>query len=214
MTTPLFNREALLPGMDISCMTNALISKGIVLRTQGLRVLLSGTGLSHDAKLIRCGSQWFVGDAHMGKVAQMTPLEKWEDDMRRGKARVVVYRPIGVTPERMAMAAGYWQTEISGQKKYDSKAIRHLLFFYAAAELFNIRLGDEDRLYCTESLKEADVRGGGYDPYRKPNGFEKVNPTPGTTRNRIVGKNGWRTLAEVPDALTEAGRRYAINFSR
>jgi hypothetical protein len=56
--------------------------------------------------------------------------------------------------------------------------------------------------------------GGGYDPYRKPNGFEKVNPTPGTTRNRIVGKNGWRTLAEVPDALTEAGRRYAINFSR
>ena len=210
MTAPLFNRDVLLPGMDISRMTPALISKGIVLRTQGLRVLLSGTGLSHDAKLIRCGSRWYVGDAHMGQVAQMTPLEKWEDDMRRGKARVVVYRPIGVTPERMAMSAWYWQTEISGQKMYDAKAIRHLLFFYATAEILNIRLGDEDRLYCTESLKEADVRGGGYDPYRKPNGFEKVNPTPGTTRNRIVGKNGWQTLAVVPDALTEAGRKYAI----
>ena len=57
------------------------------------------------------------------------------------------------------------------------------------------------------------MRGGGYDPYRKPNGFDKTNPTPGTTRNRIVGKNGWRTLAEVPDALTEAGRRYAITLS-
>ncbi|MCK9254053.1 MAG: hypothetical protein M0P55_14975, partial [Clostridiales bacterium] len=118
--------------------------------------------------------------------------------------------PIGVTPERMAMSAWYWQTEISGQKMYDAKAIRHLLFFYATAELLNVRLGDEDRLYCTESLKEADVRGGGYDPYRKPNGYEKINPTPGTTRNRIVGKNGWRTLAEVPDALTEAGKKYAV----
>ena len=146
----------------------------------------------------------------MGQVAQMTPLEKWEDDMRRGKARVVVYRPIGVTPERMALSAWYWQTEISGQKMYDAKAIRHLLFFYATAELLNIRLGDEDRLYCTESLKEADVRGGGYDPYRKPNGFEKVNPTPGTTRNRIVGKNGWRTFEVVKSALTEAGRQYAV----
>ncbi len=152
MTAPLFNRDALLPGMDISRMTPALISKGIVLRTQGWRVLRAGTGLSHDAKLIRCGSQWYVGDAHMGKVAQMTPLEKWEDDMRRGKARVVVYRPVGVTKERMAASAWYWQTEISGQKMYDAKAIRHLLFFYATAELLNIRLGDEGRVYCTVSI--------------------------------------------------------------
>jgi len=210
MTAQLFNRDALLPGMDISRMTPALICKGIVLRTQGLRVLLSGTGLSHDAKLIRCGSRWYVGDALMGQVAQMTPLEKWEDDMRRGRARVVVYRPIGVTADQMAASAWYWQTEISGQKMYDAKAIRHLLFFYATAELLNIRLGDEDRVFCTEGVKEADVRGGGYDPYRKPNGFEKVNPTPGTTRNRIVGKNGWRTFEVVKNALTSAGRKYAV----
>ena len=29
-----------------------------------------------------------------------------------------------------------------------------------------------------------------------------------------IGGHRWRTLAVVRDALTEAGRRYAINFSR
>ena len=61
-------------------------------------------------------------------------------------------------------------------------------------------------------MKEADVRGGGYDPYRKPNGFEKVNPTPGTTRNRIVGKNGWRTFEVVPNALTKFGEQFMIRL--
>jgi len=182
------------------------------LRTQGFNVLRAGTGLSHDAKLILDGNKWVVGDMLMGKPGQLTPLEDWEDEMRRGRARVVVYRPIGVSEQKMAASANYWKENFAGKAKYDSKAIRHLLFFYATAELLNIRLGDEDRLYCTESLKEADVRGGGYDPYRKPNGFEKVNPTPGTTRNRIVGKNGWRTFEVVPNALTKFGEQFMIRL--
>jgi len=208
MTTPLFNRDALLPGMDLSRMTPSLISKGIVLRTQGLRALWSGTGLSHDAKLIRCGHNWFAGDMLMGKPGQLTPLEEWEDDMRRRGVRVIVARPIGVSEREMAASAWYWQTNFQGKVLYDSKAIRHLLFFYATAELSKIKLGDEDRLWCTESCKEADVKGGGYDPYRKPNGHEKINPTPGTKRKRIVGP--WRTFEVVPWALTDEGRKYAI----
>lgn len=210
MTARLFNRDALLPGMGISRMTPSWVSRAIVLRTQGFKVLRAGTGLSHDAKLILDGNKWVVGDMLMGKPGQLTPLEDWEDEMRRGRARVVVYRPIGVSEQKMAASANYWKENFAGKAKYDSKAIRHLLFFYATAELLKIRLGDESRVYCTESCKAADVSGGGYDPYRKPNGFEKVNPTPGTTRNRIVGKNGWRTFEVVPNALTEAGRKYAI----
>jgi hypothetical protein len=112
----------------------------------------------------------------------------------------------------MAASANYWKENFAGKAKYDSKAIRHLLFFYATAELLKIRLGDESRVYCTESCKAADVSGGGYDPYRKPNGFEKVNPTPGTTRNRIVGKNGWRTFEVVPNALTKFGEQFMIRL--
>lgn len=211
MPAPLFNRAALLPGMDLSRMTPSLVSRGIVLRTQGFRVLFNGTGFSHSAKLIRCGGQWFAGDAHMGKVAALTPLEEWEEDMRERGVRALVHRPIGVSAEQMAASAWYWQTHINGQRKYDSKAIRHLLFFYATAELLKIRLGDEDRVYCTEGCKEADVKGGGYDPYCKPNGYEKINPTPGTARNRIVSKTH-RTMEIVPEAFTDEGHRFMINL--
>jgi hypothetical protein len=213
MTAPLFNRDVLLPGMILSRMTPHWISRAIVLRTQGLRVLLAGSGLSHDAILIRTGDAWFAGDALMGKLASLTPIEDWEDDMRERGVRVVVSRPLDTTPRQMAAAAWFWQTEISGQVLYDQKAIVDLAWRWLA-ERCGHKLGDEDRLYCTESCQLAYREGACVDPWRKLDGARKWNPTPGTTRKRIVGKNGWRTLAEVPNALTEAGRRYAINLSR
>ena len=213
MTAPLFNRAALLPGMIISRMTPAWISRAIVLRTQGLVTMIRGTGISHDAMLIRTGHSWFCGDALMGKMASLTPLEDWESDMRERGVRVVVSRPLDATPRQMAAAAWFWQTEVAGQVWYDRKAIVALAWRWLA-ERFGHKVGDEDRLYCTESCQLAYREGACVDPWRKPDGARKWNPTPGTTRKRIVGKNGWRTLAEVPDALTEAGRRYAINFSR
>ena len=213
MTAPLFNRAALLPGMIISRMSPAWISRAIVLRTQGVRVLLAGTGLSHDAILIRTGDAWFAGDALMGKLASLTPLEDWEADMRERGVRVVVSRPLDATPRQMAAAAWFWQTEINGLVWYDRKAILALAWRWLA-ERFGHKVGDEDRLYCTESCQLAYREGACVDPWRKQDGTRKWNPTPGTTRKRIVGGGGWRTLAEVPDALTEAGLRYAINFSR
>jgi len=213
MSGPIFDRTYLLPGMIISRMSPAWISRAIVLRTQGLRVLLAGSGLSHDAMLIRTGDAWFAGDALMGKMASLTPLEDWEADMRERGVRVVVSRPLDATPRQMAAAAWFWQTEVAGQVWYDRKAIVALAWRWLA-ERCGHKVGDEDRLYCTESCQLAYREGACVDPWRKPDGARKWNPTPGTTRKRIVGKNGWRTLAEVPDALTEAGRRYAINFSR
>jgi len=213
MTAPLFNRAALLPGMIISRMSPAWISLAIVLRTQGVRVLLAGTGLSHDAILIRTGDAWFVGDALMGKMASLTPLEDWESDMRERGVRVVVSRPLDATPRQMAAAAWFWQTEINGLVWYDRKAILALAWRWLA-ERFGHKVGDEDRLYCTESCQLAYREGACVDPWRKQDGTRKWNPTPGTTRKRIVGGGGWRTLAVVQDALTEAGRRYAINFRR
>lgn len=213
MTAPLFNRAALLPGMIISRMTPAWISRAIVLRTQGLVTMIRGTGISHDAMLIRTGHSWFCGDALMGKLASLTPLEDWEADMRERGVRVVVSRPLDATPRQMAAAAWFWQTEVAGQVWYDRKAIVALAWRWLA-ERFGHKVGDEDRLYCTESCQLAYREGACVDPWRKPDGARKWNPTPGTTRKRIVGKNGWRTLAVVRDALTEAGRRYAINFSR
>ena len=208
MIEPVFNRAALLPGMGISRMTPANISKGIVLRTQGIRVLINGTGLSHDAKLIRTGNSWFVGDMLMGKPGQLTPLEQWEHDCINNGVRSIVHRAIGATDVQLAASAWYWQTHFTGRVMYDEKGIKQLLFFYATAELLNIKLGDEDRAWCTESCKEADVKGGNFNPYRKPNCGEKINPTPGTTRKRIVGP--WKTLEIVSDAFTEYGRQFAI----
>jgi len=211
MTAPLFNRDALLPGMILSRMTPHWISRAIVLRTQGLRVLLAGSGLSHDAILIRTGDAWFVGDALMGKMASLTPLEDWESDMRERGVRVVVSRPLDATPRQMAAAAWFWQTEVAGQVLYDRKAIFDLAWRWLA-ERCGHKLGDEDRLYCTESCQLAYREGACVDPWRKPDGARKWNPTPGTTRKRIVGAGGWRTLAEVPNALTEDGKRYSIRI--
>ena len=211
MTAPLFNRAALLPGMIISRMSPAWISRAIVLRTQGVRVLLAGTGLSHDAILIRTGDAWFVGDALMGKMASLTPLEDWEADMRERGVRVVVSRPLDATPRQMAAAAWFWQTEINGLVWYDRKAILALAWRWLA-ERFGHKVGDEDRLYCTESCQLAYREGACVDPWRKQDGTRKWNPTPGTTRKRIVGGGGWRTLAVVQDALTEDGKRYSIKI--
>ena len=211
MTAPLFNRDALLPGMILSRMTPHWISRAIVLRTQGLRVLLAGSGLSHDAILIRTGDAWFVGDALMGKMASLTPLEDWESDMRERGVRVVVSRPLDATPRQMAAAAWFWQTEVAGQVLYDRKAIFDLAWRWLA-ERCGHKLGDEDRLYCTESCQLAYREGACVDPWRKPDGARKWNPTPGTTRKRIVGGGGWQTLAVVPDALTEDGKRYSIRI--
>lgn len=206
----IFNRAVLLPGMGISRMTPAAISRAIVLRTQGIKPLFDGTGISHDAKLIRTGNSWFVGDMLMGKPGQLTPLEQWEDDMEQRGVRAIVHRAIGATSEQLAASAWYWQTHFVGKVGYDYKGITQLLFFYATAELLGVKLGDEDRLWCTESCKEADVKGGGFNPYRKPNGGEKINPTPGTTRKRIVGP--WKTLEVVSSAFTDYGRRFSIRL--
>lgn len=211
MSEHIFNRAALLPGMGISRMTPTNISKGIVLRTQGLRVLMSGTGLSHDAKLIRTGNSWYVGDMLMGKPGQLTPLEQWEEDMDQRGVRAIVHRAIGATDEQLAASAWYWQTHFPGRVMYDEKGIKQLLFFYATAELLRVKLGDENQAWCTESCKEADVNGAGFNPYRKSGGRDKLNPTPGTTRKRIVGP--WKTLDVVHDAFTDYGRRFAVDLA-
>lgn len=208
----IFNRDALFPGMDISRMTKAWISRGIVLRTQGIRVLLSGTGISHNAKLILKNNKWYAGDALMGQKAQLTPLEEWEEDMVKNGAKAIVTKPIGVSYNKMEASARYWEAFINGKVEYDTKAIGHLVFFYSTAELLGIKLGDEDRLYCTESIKEADVRGGAYNQYRRKDGSDKINPTPGTHRKRIVGD--WKTIEIVDCAFTEFGKKFQIPLGR
>ena len=210
MSTPIFNRAALLPGMGISRMTPGAISRAIVLRTQGIRPLFDGTGISHDGKLIRTGNSWFVGDMLMGKPGQLTPLEQWEEEMEYHGVRAVVHRAVGATDEQLAASAWYWQTHFVGKVQYDEKGIRQLLFFYATAEILKIKLGDENSVWCTESCRDSDVKGGGFNPYRKPNCGEKINPTPGTTRKRIVGP--WKTIDVVREAFTEAGRRFEITM--
>jgi hypothetical protein len=189
-----FNRSALRPGMVAGRMSTAAISKGIVLRTAGAAALAQGRSWSHDGIFIQHNHRWYIGDAEMGHKAALTPIENWEAAALAGQCRVIVLWPHGATAAQGEAAAWWWQCNVQGST-YDSLAIKHLAWRWAA-EKFGNKLGREDHFYCTEGVRDSWMMGASFDPWAP-----KVNPTPGTTWKRL--RQG--RFDEVVDGLTEAG---------
>lgn len=201
MSEHVFNRAALRPGLIFGRMSPTAISRAIVLRTAGLPALIAGTAWSHDATLISHNHRWYLGDANMGHNARLTPIEDWELGCREYGQRAIVLWPTGATAEQGQAAAWHWQTHCYGQP-YDDLAIKHLAWRWFA-EAFGHKLGREDAFYCTESCAAS------WSAILSPPGspwWPKVNPTPGTTRKRLLqGK-----FESCADAFTEFGERFRI----
>ena len=197
----IINRSVLRPGMILGRMTPCAISRAIVLRTAGVWALARRTAWSHDAIVIQHNHQWYLGDAEMGSKARLTPIEEWEDAMRYDGVRVIALWPTGATEQMGQAAAWWWQCNVYG-RDYDATAIRDIAWRWLA-EAFAHKVGREEDYYCTESCRDSWALGAKLDPWQP-----KLSPTPGTTRKRLIAGQ----FGAMPDALTEAGRRYAISI--
>lgn len=199
MNEPIFNRLALMPGMILGRRGSAPISYAIMLRTSGPRAMLNGTAWSHDGILIQHNSRWYVGDAEMGQKARLTPLETWEKAMLAGETAAIVLWPVGATPEQGQAAAWWWQTKVWGSV-YDELAISQLAWRWFA-EMAGNKLGEEQKFFCTEGVAAAWETGTDF----RPGPWCKLNPTPGTTRKRML-----QGRLRAVDAFTATGKLYSI----
>ena len=196
MTAPLFNREAIRPGDLICRWTDDAVGFWIRVATKGR--------WNHDAIVVRHEGRLKIGDALMKSGCQLTEITEWERLCFEKRIRIIVLRPTFATPEQGELAAQWWLDHVRGHD-YDRVAIWRLGLKWLVGDWLSGKVGLESNFFCTEGVRDAWQKGGKINPW-----WPETNPTPGTTFKRFkVG-----TLVEVMDALTEAGRRYAINFSR
>ena len=198
----IFNPHAIRAGDIICGRGTTAISKAIMLRTAGLLSLWRGDSWSHDSGAIWHNGRLWFGDSHMGQKAALTDPAEWEAKCLAGKYRVMVIRPMMSTREQGEAAAWWWQTHIQGTP-YDKSGVLRLAFDWTLERL-GIRVGKEDHFWCTEGWAHAYQAGAGLSLW-----FPKLNPTPGTTRNRL--RSG--VFRVVEDGLTEFGKEYRIQFS-
>lgn len=201
MNEQIFNRLALMPGMILGRRSRAPISYAIMLRTAGLRATLDGTAWSHDGILIQHNGHWWVGDAELGHKARLVPLADWEAAMRRGDCKAIALWPTGAEPQDGQAAAWYWQTHIYGSK-YDTLGVASLIFDWSL-EALKIKAGKELSKWCSEGVAAGWFSG---TTFRPDPWSPKLNPTPGTTRKRVLQGR----LKVVHGAFTEYGRQFAI----
>lgn len=199
----IFNPAAIRAGDIICGRGTSAISKAIMLRTAGIRSLRRGDSWSHDSGAIWHNGRLWFGDSHMGQTAKLVDPVEWEAKCIAGQYKVMVIRPTMTTREQGEAAARWWQAHIQGTP-YDRTGIFGLAFDWTL-EMLCIQAGKEDHFWCTEGWARAYQAGAGLSLW-----FPKLNPTPGTTRNRLISSGVFRV---VEDALTEYGRQYRIQFN-
>jgi len=217
MSEPIFNRDVLRAGMGISRRASAPISKAILLATgkRNLPLWRMATmgydgyvstirGLTHDALIVRDpeDGELKVGDALMSDGCVLTPLDSWERGCRDDGDRVCVWVPKGWTEISGIAASDYWDLHVKG-RKYDKVAIARLLAKSVCGDWLSGKVGLLSHFYCTEGVQASFERAGLY-PY-----YPNKNATPGTTYRRLMDKR----LEPVPGALTEYGRKFAVDLT-
>ena len=215
MSERIFNRAALIPGLNVSRRARAPISKAIVIgtgiRTEPLwkmsfmgvgRYFDTVRGLSHDAKFVvdPKDGELKIGDALGGETNECvyTPIEEWERGCVENGDRVIVGRPFGATDRQLEAGAAAWVRDVAG-KKYDKVALAQLALKIAFGDWISYRVGLYSRFFCTEGVAHADEVGTKVNAY-----WPNKNPTPGTTTRRYLSGR----IVEEVCALTEFGLRH------
>ena len=201
MSEPIINRAALRQGDRICRRRKSRLANMIMRSTAGERWEIPPDAWNHDAIICDDHGHPAIGDALMGVNCQLTTPFEWECDCELNSTRLIVLRPAEATIADGIDAANWWLLNVHGHE-YDKIALRHLLLKRLAGDRFK-RLGDPNAYYCSEGVDAAWAQGP-LVPYVLP-GDDRSSP----------GKTwrAWKSnaLVEVPDALTEYGRKFAIS---
>jgi len=142
---------------------------------------------------------WCFGEA-TPPHSRLTTLEEYEELMNKEGYKVRLWKVKDVDDDSRAFASEYFRTHLLGVPYPRRHSMAKLAIFRFVNNL-PWKLHMRGR-FCTELVQEAWTQASKIkvnDPYRKPNGKMKKNPTPRTTENRLIAG----VLVDVTDRMID-----------
>jgi len=116
---------------------------------------------------------------------QLRPLSFWNDAICEGCAIDFLW-PTNATPEQGRAAAAYMDVNAVGTDYPELTALRLVVLGIWQSLPYKIRSGHQYRDWCSLWVRDAWAKAAHLDWSTKPDGREKLNPTPKTVQNRII----------------------------
>jgi hypothetical protein len=141
-----------------------------------------GSYTNHNGLIIKHNTRgWMVAEA-VSPMSTYTSLSDYEDMIADEKTVVRVWRVIEASDQERVNVGRYWQMHLD-KLPYANYTIAKLAIFRIVNSLpWRLRIRG---VWCTDLVFKA-WRSIGRDPFPKPNGGTKHNPTPRTLENRLV----------------------------
>lgn len=141
-----------------------------------------GSYTNHNGMIVRDNTthQWGIGEA-IEPLSITQPLNYYEKLMDDGYI-VRIWRVINATDEERERVSEYWKRQLNGLPYADFSIAKLGVFRFVNSLPWRLRIHG---VWCTQLVFRA-WRTIGRDPFLKPNGLRKKNPTPRTLENRLV----------------------------
>jgi|GEM_PF-3362840 len=153
------------------------------LMCRGIEYVLGSTRC-HNGIVTNRKGYWYIIDPVPPRV-QLRPLAYWDEMIYEGYSIDFLW-PSWATPEQGRAAAAFMDVNAVGTDYPELTAARLIILKFWQSFPWRIRSGHQYRDWCSLWVRDAWATAAHLDWSTKPDGREKLNPTPKTVQNRII----------------------------